>query len=234
VQHNDIIQTYTKGGSDAGSPTNWIVRYNWIEMQQTSGSGDNSWLMLESMSGDPALKVYGNVFVGSGTDGNNGLACTRNHGGAYYCYNNTFVRHHNPDNTVRFMDSGTLYAKNNVGIEDAGISGTFLDWTMTTGAWDYNFWYGFAASSQYFGAHGSTSILPVFTNYLGNIFSLLPSSPLRGKGDRTIGAEYNQGIAAGSTWPNPTLVPRSSWDIGAYESGSTPSAPRNLHVVPAR
>jgi hypothetical protein len=242
--HQDVIQNYEKGGGNAGNPTNWIVRYNWIETNDyLGGSGDNSWMMLQSMAGDPAIKIYGNVFVGPATAAvaNNGLACTRNAGGVYYLYNNTFIRHNRPDNTIRFMDAGTLYAKNNVGEADPGISGTFLVWTMKQGGtWDHNFWYQFPdATGANAGPHGSTRLNPLFVNYISNDFSLSPTSPLKGAGDRTIGVEYNQGIAPGATWPNPRVVTRSAWDIGAYESSTslpqptpTPPQPRNLHIVP--
>jgi hypothetical protein len=239
--HQDVIQNYEKGGGNAGNPTNWIVRYNWIETNDyLGGSGDNSWMMLQSMAGDPAIKIYGNVFVGPATAAvaNNGLACSRNAGGTYYLYNNTFIRRNRPDNTIRFMDAGTLYAKNNVGEADPGISGTFLVWTMVPGGtWDHNFWYQFAgATGAHAGPHGSTGVNPLFTNYTNGDFSLSPNSPLKGAGDSTIGAEYNQGIAPGATWPNPKLVIRSAWDIGAYESSTSsmspgaPPAPENLHI----
>jgi hypothetical protein len=215
-QHNDVIQTYTKFGSYAGQPTNWVLRYNWIEMQQTSGSGDCSWLMLQSMNGDPALKVYGNVFIGTGTVGNNGMLVSRNPGGKYYLYNNTIVRHRNPLNNVRYLDTGTVYMRNNVGVADPGYSNAFISLTMAQAGTDYNFFYRLAVPSNYAGPHGSVSLDPLFTNYTGNDFSLQAGSPLRGRGDRSIGAEYAYGIARGSTWPNPTVISRSSWDIGAY------------------
>jgi hypothetical protein len=189
-------------------------------MQNTTGSGDVSFFMFQSMAGNPALKVYGNVFFGSATIGNNGLCVGRNLGGSYYCYNNTFVRHVNPNNMLRFAESGTLYAKNNVGLADPSIwiyDTNFINWTMPVGACDYNFWYGTHVSSNWAGPHGSVTINPLFTNYAGHDFSLSSSSPLRGKGDRSIGAEYSLGIAPGATWPNPALISRSvSWNVGAY------------------
>jgi len=222
VRHNDVIQTYLKDGPDAGYPTNWVVRYNWIEMQQTSGSGDNSWMIMQSMAGDPALKIYGNVFIGSGTVGSNGILVSQNFGGGYYLYNNTFIRHYAPDNTVRFLSPGILYAENNVGEGDLAF-GTFVQWTMQTGVayapagWDYNYFY-VAASVDLndAGPHGSISSDPLFTDYAGNDFSLTLSSPLRVSGDTSIGDEYSLGIVPGSTWPNPTLVPRYNWSIGAF------------------
>ena len=214
--HNDIIQTYTKGGANAGSPTNWIVRYNWIESTQRSGSGDNSWMMMQNMGGNPALKIYGNVFIGTGTVGNNGICVNQNNGGGvYYLYNNTIIRHGNPGNDIRFLNSGTLVAQNNVGMADFPV-GDFLTWQMSNGGWDYNFFLNASASSANAGPHGSANVNPLFANSAGNVFSLASNSSLRGKGNRNIGAEFNQGIKAGSTWPNPALTPRNTWDIGAF------------------
>jgi hypothetical protein len=219
VRHNDVIQTYRSGSSAGFASANWTLRYNWIELQNTSGSGDASWLMIEAMNGTPALKIYGNVFVGSGTAGNNGLCISRNGGGTYYLYNNTVIRHKNPDNTIRYLDSGTAYWKNNVGMADAGVSGTYTNITMTQGGVDYNFWYRFG--SNYAGSHGSTKTDPLFTNYAGNDFSLTANSPLRGAGV-DLGSEYAQGIAPGATWPNPTLAQRTQWDVGAYVGAPGP------------
>jgi len=218
TRHNDIIQNYTKGGAYPGNPTNWVIRYNWIELQERSGSGDCSWLMFQSMNGSPALKVYGNVFIGTGTVGNNGICISRNAGGSYYFYNNTVIRHGNPDNDIRFLAPGTLYFRNNVGVQDSNSSAyNFITCTMGAGAaWDYNFFYRTGAGSNYSGPHGSLSADPLFVSYAGNNFSLATNSPLRGKGDTSIGAEYNQGIAPGATWPNPKLTARSPWSVGAF------------------
>jgi len=216
-RHNDIIQNYTKAGAFPGNPTNWVIRYNWIESQQVSGSGDCAWIMFQSMSGDPALKLYGNVFVGTGTVGDNGILVSRNNGGTYFLYNNTFVKHAKPENTVRFLDSGTLYARNNVGQADTPGGSVFAGWAMGDGGWDYNFFYRTASPSEVTGPHGSLSTDPGFTNYAGADFSFSPASPLWNKGDPSIGAEYAMAIAPGATWPNPALVSRSTvWNPGAY------------------
>jgi hypothetical protein len=228
-QHNDVIQNYMKGGGNAGHPNGWVIRYNWIETQQTTGTGDCSWFMIEAMDGTPALKIYSNVFVGTGSTSNNGTAITRNNGGDYYCYNNTFIRHNAPDNTVRFMDAGKVSFRNNVMQSNPGVSGTWLVLSMkAASAFDYNFFYNSDGSAGA-GPHGSTTKDPKFTNFSGNDFSLQSSSPLIGAGDSSIGAEYNQGIAHGATWPNPKLATRlGAWDVGAYvynggSPGPTPS-----------
>ncbi|RYD84930.1 MAG: hypothetical protein EOP84_04085, partial [Verrucomicrobiaceae bacterium] len=229
-RHNDIIQCYMKGGSNAGNPSNWTIRYNWLELDIVgSSSGDTSWLQLEHMAGSPTCKIYSNVFLGNeanGWSGNNGFGSSnQSRTSTFYVYNNTVIRKKGPDRTIGFITGGTLYSRNNVGMSDADESGTFIDWAaMTEGGgsngWDYNYWYQFdGANSNHAGPNGSTSANPLFTNYAGNNFSLQASSPLVGKGDKSIGAEYSKGIASNATWPNPTLVNRTSWDIGAYVYG---------------
>ncbi len=236
VNHNDCIQTYEKGGSNAAAPTNWTVCYNWIELQVYSGSGDNSWMMMENMGGTTAIQIYGNVFVGTGPIGNNGVCFDSNSSGSnFYFYNNTIIRHAGPDNTVRFLSPGTIFFRNNVMEADAGVSGTFVVLSMTAGsAWDYNFFYNATPQTDCAGPHGSTTKNPLFNNYAGNDFSLSPSSPLIGAADKTIGTIFGQGIVQGSVWPGPTLVARSSWDVGAYQSGLTPPQPQNLRISAGR
>jgi hypothetical protein len=226
--HNDIIQTYIKGGGNAGNPYGWVVRYNWIELNVTSGSGDTSFMMMENMGENGStdgLKVYGNVFKGDPTDtgSNNGVCADSNNSTAVFrFYNNTVIRENGPDNTIRFLSPGILYAENNIGYAPSAPNGTTLSWGMTVGApWDYNWYFNWGASSTYTGAHGGTSD-PRFKNYANDDFSLTTGSPCIGTGDSTIGSEYSQGIAPGATWPNPTLVTRSSssWDLGAYVYGA--------------
>lgn len=239
VRHNDCIQTYMKGGSNAGNPYGWIIRYNWIELNVQGGSGDTSWLMLENMANHgttAACKIYSNVFVGDATDtgSNNGTAPNSNDASAvFYFYNNTVIRKAGPDNTIRFLAPGTLYARNNIGYATSSGQGTYLNWTMTpgTGGWDNNWFTNFSAASNYIGPHGGTND-PQLTDVTNNDFSLKSTSPLIAAGDATIGSEYNQGIAVGATWPNPTLGNRASWDIGAYVFGGAPSSPNpHFHYV---
>jgi hypothetical protein len=223
LRHNDVIQTYMKTGENAGQPTNWVIRYNWIEMAQSSGTGDCSWLMMQDMNGQPALKVYANLFLGSGTAGDNGILLSRDPGGDYYLYNNTFIRHGNPNNPIRFLDNGTLYAENNLGFTDSPQNTAFATWTMQEGdTWDYNFFSsGIYLPPGYTGPHGSSNLDPGFTNAPGNDFSLQANSPLRGRGDANMAEEYKFGIVPGTTWPNPALIRRASFDpdVGAYASG---------------
>jgi hypothetical protein len=234
ARHNDVIQCYQKGGSNAGSPYGWIIRYNWFELSVATGSGDTSWFMLESMSnvsGIPACKIYSNVFNGTATDtaSNNGLAPNSNQSTAtFYFYNNTVIRRAGPDNTVRFLSPGVLYARNNVGYNPTGAGGTYLSWTMSAGAtWNYNWFYNWNASATYKGANGGSAD-PKFLDIANGELSTQSGSPLQNSGDSSIGSEYSQGIAPGAKWPNPALATRSagSWDIGAYQSsGAAPVTP---------
>jgi hypothetical protein len=225
--HNDCIQTYIKGGGYAGNPYGWVVRYNWIELNVTSGSGDTSFMMMENMGNNgstDALKVYGNVFMGDPTDtgSNNGVTANSNNSTAVFrFYNNTVIRENGPDNTIRFLSPGILYTGNNIGYAPSTPIGTCLAWSISAGsAWDYNWFYNFVplasgpSMASYIGPHGGISD-PQFTSYANNDFSLRATSPCRGTG-ANLGIEYNQGIAPGATWPNPNLVIRSAWDIGAF------------------
>jgi len=221
--HQDVIQCYEKGGSDAGHPTKWVIRYNWIETGSVGGSGDNSWLMMESMHGDPACKIYGNVFFGPPTanEANNGVCFNGNVStGVFYFFNNTVVRTAVPNNTIRFLAPGTLHAKNNIGMAAVPVSGNCIDWSMVNAGWDFNFFYHFnGAGGVDAGPHGSTVINPKFNNIANGDFSLSASSPLIGRADSKVGSEYSKGIAPGATWPNPALVtrPAGDWDVGAYQ-----------------
>jgi hypothetical protein len=231
-RHNDGIQTYKSGSSAAINPTNWTIRYNWIELAVTTGSGDNSWTMIENMAGQPALKEYSNVFVGTGASlpGGNGNAIHfgTNASDTYYIYNNTWYKHALPINATNFGNSndgpGTMYIRNNVGGADATCSCTMLNWTFSAGAaWNKNFFLNWdGCSSTNTGSGGSCNTNLLFTSAAANNFSTQSGSPLRNAGDSTIGSEFNQGIAPGATWPNPTLVTRSSgsWDVGAFQQSS--------------
>ena len=69
--HDDVIQTYQKGGTSGGPPSNWTIRYNKIVMN-SAASSDRSWTMLENLTG--TNHIHGNVFLGlQGAGGANGL-----------------------------------------------------------------------------------------------------------------------------------------------------------------
>ena len=123
--------------------------------------------MLENMDG--TNKVYSNIFVGSYGDGSrpatNGINFNTNQSTVkVYFYNNTFIAHRSPLNTVRFKNSGTLYSVNNLG-QASGISGTTLQWDWTKAAVDRNFFYNFGnCSSTYTGPNGACNIDPKFSS----------------------------------------------------------------------
>jgi hypothetical protein len=248
-RHNDVIQTFEKGGGNAGHPYNWVVRYNWIcNNSQPSSDGSGSWMMMESMQDNgstAACYIYGNVFIdpSNTANTNEGVVFDNNTAGtSVYFYNNTVIAHGEPYAIVLYFDLGaspnTIYAENNVCEADYPNSiGTFINSTFAN-SWNYN-WFSNcnntgSSYATFTGANGIDLGMGVttdtwFSNYVGVVGSQLPSSydfssaaasPLRNAGDSTIGSTYNQGIAAGATWPNPALATRSpgSWDVGAYQN----------------
>ncbi len=256
-RHNDVIQTFRSGSSNAVNPGNWVIRYNWIERAETDGSGGNmSWNEIEGLAGSGthwAGKWYGNVYVGGSAswDGGNGVDIHADETGqtasdTNYFYNNTLYLHSDPVNPLR-LGAGdgpaTVYFRNNALSGDTSgclDSGNCPQVSYTAGApFDYNFFYNWNGncSSAFSGAHGSCATNPQFNNTGSNTFSLNSASSLINAGDSTIGSEYAFGICAGATWPNPSLCPRSAgkWDVGAYQSGaapSQPSPPTNLTATP--
>ena len=116
--HNDGIQTFKSGAGGAVNPTNFVIRYNKIERNvPAGGSGDNSWMEIENMTGQPAMTIYSNVFVGEtpNISGGNGISIHSgtNASDTYYFYNNTVYRHQQPNNAIRLGEGdgpGTLYS----------------------------------------------------------------------------------------------------------------------------
>jgi phage tail P2-like protein len=133
-RHNDIIQ-FTSTGN--GNPYNLVIRWNWIECSAESGDGSSSWMILQAMNGgpngEPALLCYGNVFVGTGTDGNQGINVGQgfeNVGGNYYFIGNTVIRHLIPYYfPIAFAgNAGNVGNTAPAGADDtlSGISATFI------------------------------------------------------------------------------------------------------------
>ena len=264
-QHNDVIQTYHGGSSGGSDPSGWIIRYNWIELNIAGPyrTGDNSWMMWENGTDGAAgftCKIYSNVFVGDAAvnSGNNGMGCAQNLVTDHvYVLNNTIIRKNGPDGTIGAWSYGGSPGgywdfRNNVGQEGAdGGTWVFLLEGSSNARnsqniarapagtpWNRNFWYQTAnCDATLSGPNGSCSINPQFTDYANNNFSLASGSPLKNAGDSTIGAEFNQGICPGATWPTPALCTRiaGNWDVGAYQtssaSGSGPSAPSGLAAL---
>lgn len=232
ARHNDVFQSYRSGAGSAANPYGWLIAYNWIESNAPAGDGSNSWCILEAMldnGATPALKMYGNVFVGaSGTLANNGIYFGDHSACTLYFYNNTVILSSGaPGNALRFLTPGTLYARNNV-CYDTASSWDGSSWTMTAGAtWDFNFFYNWQTpSATLAGANGSRTTDPLFNNAAGGDYSLSALSTLLGAGDDSIGAEFSNGIAVDAAWPNPSIVARGvSWDVGAFQVDAEVTAP---------
>jgi hypothetical protein len=241
-RHNDVIQTFATGGSNGKAPRDWTIRYCWIENQNVSpaSDGNSSWLMIEAQGG--YFKIYSNVFVCPGNAGgiNNGvhMGSGKAAGDQHVFYNNTVVKKGNaPGAAISYNDAnkpagqgnGTLFCVNNIAycpLTGANQGSTANN--LRIGQISNNFWYNFSNHPSNVGAippgpGGSSTTDPGFVSFDGNDFSLAPNSPCRGAGDNSLGAEYNQGIAPGATWPNPTVVNRTgAWDVGAYVSNAGP------------
>jgi len=233
--HDDIIQTFEKGGTSAGNPGNWTIRYNWMVMNSVA-SNDRSWTMMERLSG--SNYIYGNVFLGlQGAGGANGLNVHNSAGGAVFnIFNNTFVAKGTASNNVlSLQDTGTANITNNVfHLQNQ----TALTGNMPKSR-SYNLWYGANIPS----CTGITGELcgrdPMFTNYTSNNFSLQSASPARSSGT-TLGPgpapqTLDRGLAVNATWPNPAEVDRvGPWDRGSYQGAASttpPAPPTNVRVV---
>lgn len=232
-RHNDVIQTYRSGSSGNHAPYGLIIRYNWLEVNSV-GDGNSSILMLEQLTDNGAttgLTMYANICVGRvTTNSNNGdtLNSQISTMTARF-YNNTII---DPNNVfgggggIRFLvgsGTNTLYAENNI-LADTGtsVAGVYFENSFTVGVLDYNAACNLASGTggaTFAGAHGSTSAAN-FTNVGSDDYSLASNSVHRNAGDSTIGSTYNQGLAVGCTFPNPSLASRgATWDRGAYQSG---------------
>jgi hypothetical protein len=241
VRHNDVIQTYRSGASGGFDSQNWIIRYNWIENDcvQPSSDGNASWTMMEALVGNPAIKVYSNVFTSPSLTGgggaNNGIRDNKNPGAGdtHYLYNNTIIKRANPGNVIYYLAPGKAIWKNNILWCPEGFPSGNPNSTMTTTA-DYNYFY--RNGSNFTGPHGSGTTDPLLKDPENHDYSLQANSPCIGAADNTIGAEYAYGIAPGSTWPNPTVVARTgAWDVGAFVSnaGPRPSPTPSPSATPA-
>lgn len=228
--HDDVVQTWQKGGTNGGPPGNWTIRNNWIVMN-SAATNDRSWLMLESLTG--TNDIYGNVFLGiQGASEANGIsACCNQSGVVFNIYDNTFVAKNGASNNVlNLAGSGTANIRNNI----FHLGGqTALTGDMAKNR-SNNHWFGSSIPSCSGGSGEVCGSDPMFTNYAGNDFSLRSTSTAKGTGTN-LGTKYGSGVAPGSAWPNPTLVPRSgTWDKGAFQgsggSSTLPSAPSNLRI----
>lgn len=231
TEHDDIIQTWEKGGSSSGAPRNWTIRYNKIVMN-SSASNDRSWTMIEALGGNNY--IYSNVFLGlHGAGGANGIDLRGP--GSFYIYCNTIVAKPNAsNNTFHLGTSGPAYIRNN--IIHTSDQTAMLIYGSGQVIRDHNLWYGSRIPS----CSGITGEIcnqdPQFTDYANNDFSLRSGSPAIDAG-ANLGTPYGKYIVPGSNWPNPTLGQRPSsgnWTLSAYQLNNSGSAliaaPTNLRV----
>jgi hypothetical protein len=240
-RHNDVIQTFATGGSNGRSPSNWTIRYCWIQNDNVSppSDGNSSWLMIESQGG--FFKIYSNVFVCPDNAGgiNNGVHMGSGKAGTEHVfYNNTVIKRNAPGAAISYNDAnkpagtgnGTLACVNNIAY--CPLTGSQQGSTannLGAAPISNNFWYNFGNHPGNVpaippGPGGSGTADPRFKDFNNDDFALAANSPCIGAGNNGLGSEYNKGIAPGSTWPNPTIVTRTgAWDVGAYVSNAGPA-----------
>jgi hypothetical protein len=223
AQHDDCIQTWQKGGTSAGPPYNWTIRYNKFVMN-TPSLNNKSWQMMEGL-GTGYVNVYGNVYVGlEGASSANGIVFDSNTNGLVAnIYGNTIVeKAGGPNNLLNISGAGIFNLSDNV------IYSTDVGSALTGGApmvRSHNLWYGqdipACLPSEICGKN------PMFTNFAGNDFTLQSGSPALGVG-ANLGVGFDAYPLSGAVWPNPALGTRPSvgvWDIGAYNGSSSASTP---------
>jgi hypothetical protein len=229
--HNDVIQSWQKGGTSGGPPSNWTIRNNRIIMN-SAASNDRSWLMLEHLAG--TNHIYGNLFLGiQGASGANGISVTNSAPGTlFHIYGNTMIAKNSASNNVFNLDgAGQAILRNNI---IHTVNQTALYGNMQVSR-DHNIWFGTNIPSCSGRTGELCGIDPKFVDYSGNNFALQSGSPAIGVGV-ALGSPYDMAIAAGATWPGPALTQRiGNWSIGAFgASGATTAAlapPANLRIV---
>jgi hypothetical protein len=220
--HNDVIQTWQKGGTSGGPPSNWTIRYNRIVMN-SAAANDRSWTMLENLSG--TNYIYGNLFLGiAGASQANGICINSSAGGAvFHIYGNTIVAKNSAsNNTFNLADAGQAIIRNNI-IYTGNQTALYGNMQVSR---DHNIWFGSNIPSC--AAGELCGVDPKFVDYSGNNFSLQSSSPANGVGV-ALGSPYDKAFPAGAAWPSPTLSQRSgNWSLGAFEGTSAAPAPTAL------
>jgi len=221
VAHDDIIQTYKKGGSNAGYPKDWVIEYNWLELNTTS-TNDKSWTMLEKVSGSWTFR--GNIFVGTdgGEQGNGLMIWGHQPGSRTYLYNNIFVSKSGPGYMIRlglgassdvhhYLDNNIIY---NLGGNAVTVEGGTLHHNnnITFGPGNYEG----LTDDLWANATDLPSTDPLFTDYENGIYTLESNSSALNAG-LDLGAEFRHKIVPESTWPNPTILYSDQIDIGPFD-----------------
>jgi hypothetical protein len=208
--HNDIIQTYEKGGTSFGNPHDWTMRHNRFVMNCSATV--RQFFMFESFGG--TLDVYDNVYLQI-NGGVNGLSTHTNQSGLVLnFFNNTFISKNGLGNIFNLQDAGTAYIRNSIVLSPNGGSIHYGGMTVVQ---DHNLWFGTSWDEPSCSTEvASVCADPLFTDYANNDFSLRSGSPAIGKG-ANLGGNYSTYILPGATWPNPGVGQRTtSWNLGAY------------------
>jgi hypothetical protein len=215
-QHIDILQTWPRAWNLSNQPYNWTIRFNKFVLNTTTAQNNKSWMMIEGLAG--SNYIYGNVFlaVSGGSDAQAGVMTGS--AGTFYFYNNTVVSLNGAGNQLVINDLATAYYTRNNLVSSSTVT-AFKSATSPVTR-DHNLWYGSNIPS----CSGLTGEIcnqdPKFIDAANHDFYLQSSSPAIGVGTNLgtgpSGHSFNYGVANGSTWPNPTLVARTVWDIGAY------------------
>ena len=220
--HNDVIQSFRKGGSSLGPPRDLTVRYNKIVMNVvTTENAHRSWCILENLGGTNYF--YGNLFLGiRGADGANGCAIYNGQSGVVHHFvgNTVVAKGSASNNTLKLLNNGTSNIRDNI-FYTGGNQGYAL--SMATVNRSNNLWFGTRAPACV-APNVAPEICgqdPKFTDYANNDFSLLSASPANNTG-ANLGAPYNTALAPGARWPEPNLVGRpasGNWVMGAFQIG---------------
>lgn len=212
--HDDVIQTFQKGGTNGGPPANWTVRFNRIVMN-SNATNDRSWMMLEAMSG--TNNIYGNEFIGlKGAEGANGISASLNGSDAVFnIYNNTFVAKNGASNNVlNLAGSGVANVRNNIVHTQ---NQTALTGNMRINR-SNNLWFGNNIPSCSGGTAEICGRDPMFQSYVNNQFGVNTGSPaINAAGN--LGTAYGTYVLPTAIWPNPTTGERptsGNWTVGAH------------------
>ena len=226
--HNDIWQFWgSLSNPSCVNPYNMTLRHSLL-VTDVGYDGNYQFLMWEEGSG--AHNIYGNVFIKKGTASGGSHISIKEffNNSTVNIYNNTFVQ---KDNGAYYLlnmlgvlsgEAPTVNFKNNIVYNNQNANGVIAKNAIVTFNHQYNTYYGGkndGYSTTSCSVYASTGEMcdsdPLFTDYENNEFSLQINSDAKGSGIN-LGAEYQQQIKPGSTWPSPTLVTPTTINIGAY------------------
>ena len=217
--HCDVIQTFRGGGGNPGNPSNWIIRYNLLELN-TDSAYHRSWTMLEAMEGE--YHIYSNVFLGTqGGQNANGLAISRAASSNFkaYIHGNTFIAKDGPGNTLAIQGSGTYYYSNNILMYGSIKSPAASNFIRSNNIYYQGSHYSGSSCSEWISDESNSHCDdPGFIDYDNDDFRLTSGSIARDSGTN-LGSPYDNALNS-AVFPNPNMISRpqgAQWDIGAYE-----------------